>query len=173
MHENYDYYEKQNRNNFNTIKGHQYNKNMNYNQNNNPQNYNNNEYSYNSNQRRYEDNIYQNNFSENNNKENIDFITDLNNFNKYEKYLETTSYMKKFLIIIITIFHFLKESFLSNYKLFIFTFLNIEIIIYFLYILFSSKRKKIIKRNKTDFYKYKKNRKKINREVDYYIDNHG
>ena len=173
---NYDYNEKQRKQIFQNMADNQMINNMNNIQRNfYHQNYKNSEYSKSSNQNRYEEN---NNFNIQKNinrkynyeQEQFDFDEEFNKFKNYGRYLEITGYMKKILLFLITIFHISKVKFFSNYKIYILSFLIVEIKIYFHYILFSSKRINIIKKNHINFNKYQKNIKTIKREVDYYID---
>ena len=176
---NYDYNEKERKQLFQNMADNQMINNMNFVQRNfYPQNYENSEHSKSSNQNRYEEN---NNFNIQKNinrkynykEEQFDFDEELNNFNKYGEYLEITWYMKKILLFLITIFHISKVEFFSNHKIYILSFLIIEVIIYFNYILFSSKRINISKKKHINFNKYQKKIKTIKREVDYYIDKNG
>ena len=173
---NYDYNENQRKKIFQNMADNQMINNIKYVQRNfNPQNKKNNYES--AIRNRYEENnnyTIQKNINRNYDyEEQFDFDKELNNFNQYGRYLEITGYMKKFLLFLITIFHISKVNFFSNHKIYILSFLIIELKIYFHYILFSSKRINIIKKNHINFNKYKKNIKKIKREVDYYIDNNG
>lgn len=174
----YDYNEKERKKIFQNMADNQMINNLNHIQNNfNIQNNENNHYYKSPNQNRYEEN---NNFNiqKNINKNyhfegEFDFDNELYTFNKFGNYLEKTGYMKKILLFLITIFHISKVEFFSNYKIYILSFLIIEIFIFFQYKLFSSKRINLIKKSNLNFNKYHKNIKKIKTEVDYYIDNNG
>ena len=174
----YDYNEKERKKIFQNMADNQMINNLNHIQNNfNIQNNENNHYYKSPNQNRYEEN---NNFNiqKNINKNyhfegEFDFDNELYTFNKFGNYLEKTGYMKKILLFLITIFHISKVEFFSNYKVYILSFLIIEILIFFHYKLFSSKRINLIKNSNLNFNKYHKNIKKIKTEVDYYIDNNG
>ena len=134
------------------------------------------DYSYNSNQNnksRYEENnnlTYQRYLNENNKP--ATFEKEMNDFKKYGRFLENTEYIKKFLLILITIFHISKVKYFDNFKIYILLLLVVEIKIYFHFILFSSKRENIISKNKINFHKFEKE-KKIKREVDFYINKYG
>ena len=174
----YDYNEKERKKIFQNMADNQMINNLNHIQNNfNIQNNENNHYYKSPNQNRYEE-INNFNIQKNINKNyhfegEFDFDNELYTFNKFGNYLEKTGYMKKILLFLITIFHISKVEFFSNYKVYILSFLIIEIFIFFQYKLFSSKRINLIKKSNLNFNKYHKNIKKIKTEVDYYIDNNG
>ena len=161
----YDYNEKERKKIFQNMADNQMINNLNHIQNNfNIQNNENNHYYKSPNQNRYEEN---NNFNiqKNINKNyhfegEFDFDNELYTFNKFGNYLEKTGYMKKILLFLITIFHISKVEFFSNYKVYILSFLIIEIFIFFQYKLFSSKRINLIKKSNLNFNKYHKNIKK-------------